>query len=306
MPTGRGLAWVGALGMAALVTGVLSSCALPDASPAAAEATLTASPRSQTTDAAEPVAEETFVMPEVVGKVLQDAQDSLQALGSYLLDQEDASGRSRMQIDDSNWTVCSQDPAAGVEVPLSATVLLASVKLDETCPGGSASGPVDDAAATETETETETEEPEAPEMTVSQQQAVRSAESYLRYSAFSKEGLIDQLEYEGFSTADAKFAVEHVTVDWKEQAQSSAESYLQYSAFSKKGLIDQLLYEGFTQKQAEYGVKNVEVDWMEQAALSAESYLEYSSFSRSGLIDQLLYEGFSREQAVFGADSVGL
>src|SRR5699024_10365859 len=38
-------------------------------------------------------------------------------------------------------------------------------------------------------------------LSVSQQNAVRSAESYLRFTAFSRQGLIDQLEYEGYSTS---------------------------------------------------------------------------------------------------------
>ena len=77
--------------------------------------------------------------------------------------------------------------------------------------------------------------------------------SYLDYSAFSRQGLIEQLEDEEFSPADATFAVDHVTVDWNEQAVKKAESYLDYSSFSKQGLIEQLEYEGFTQAQAQYG-----------------------------------------------------
>ncbi|MGH8825174.1 MAG: hypothetical protein ACRDVN_11940 [Jiangellaceae bacterium] len=49
-------------------------------------------------------------MPDLVGMNLQLAQDTLQALGSYLLDQEDASGLDRLQIIDSNWQVCAQEP----------------------------------------------------------------------------------------------------------------------------------------------------------------------------------------------------
>lgn len=91
-------------------------------------------------------------------------------------------------------------------------------------------------------------------MTVSQENAVRSAQSYLDYSAFSRTGLIEQLEYEEFSTSDATFAVDSLQVNWNEQAAKAAADYLEYSAFSRQGLIDQLIYEGYTQKQAEYGV----------------------------------------------------
>lgn len=97
-------------------------------------------------------------------------------------------------------------------------------------------------------------EPEEPALTVSQMNAIESAQSYLDYSAFSRKGLIEQLEFEDYSTADATFAVDYVDVDWNEQAAKSAAEYLDYSSFSRQGLIDQLLFEGFTQKQAEYGV----------------------------------------------------
>ena len=93
------------------------------------------------------------------------------------------------------------------------------------------------------------------EPTVSQKNAVRKAESYIRYMAFSREGLIEQLEYEKYSNEDAVYAVDHITVDWNEQAAKKAKSYLEYMGFSREGLIDQLLYEGFTYDQAVYGVE---------------------------------------------------
>lgn len=92
-------------------------------------------------------------------------------------------------------------------------------------------------------------------MTSGQRNALKSAESYLRSSAFSYTGLIEQLEYEGFSNEDATYAADHCGADWKEQAVKSAESYLKYSSFSKSGLIDQLEFEGFTHEQAVYGVE---------------------------------------------------
>lgn len=92
-----------------------------------------------------------------------------------------------------------------------------------------------------------------PTMTAAQKNAVKSAESYLSHSDFSKSGLIDQLKYEDFSTKDATFAVENVEVDWMEQAVKSAESYMSHSSFSLSGLIDQLKYEGFTAAQAKHG-----------------------------------------------------
>jgi hypothetical protein len=89
--------------------------------------------------------------------------------------------------------------------------------------------------------------------TVSQQNALRKAESYLDFTAFSHTGLIHQLEFEKFSTGDATWAADRVTVDWNEQAAKKAKSYLEFTSFSHSGLVEQLLFEGFTPEQAEYG-----------------------------------------------------
>jgi hypothetical protein len=100
----------------------------------------------QPTDAAVPTPEEVtpappvestaapIVMPDLVGMNLQVAQDALQALGSYILDQEDASGLDRLQIIDSNWHVCAQEPAPGSTIQPEALIILSSVKLEESCP----------------------------------------------------------------------------------------------------------------------------------------------------------------------------
>ncbi len=91
--------------------------------------------------------------------------------------------------------------------------------------------------------------------TVAEQNAVKKAQSYLKFTSFSYSGLIDQLKFEGFTTSEATFGVNNCGADWNEQAVKKAESYLSYSSFSKKGLIEQLEFEGFTHAQAVYGVE---------------------------------------------------
>ncbi|WP_370550955.1 Ltp family lipoprotein [Halobacillus sp. GSS1] len=94
-------------------------------------------------------------------------------------------------------------------------------------------------------------------VTVSQKQAVAMAEHYINFMAFSKSGLIDQLEFEGFSTEDATYGVENISVDWQEQAVIKAEEYLDFMAFSRQGLIEQLVFEGFSQEHAAYAASQV-------------------------------------------------
>ena len=93
--------------------------------------------------------------------------------------------------------------------------------------------------------------------TLSQKNAVRKAEQYLRTMPFSKSGLIAQLEFEGFSTEDATYAVNKIDVNWKEQAVKKAKSYLDTMAFSRSGLIEQLEFEGFTTEEATYAVDQI-------------------------------------------------
>lgn len=102
-------------------------------------------------------------------------------------------------------------------------------------------------------TVTEVEEEAAPAETASQENARRSAEDYISMTPFSHEGLIKQLEFEGYSTKDAAYGVDSLGANWNEQAAKSGEDYLDMSAFSRQGLIDQLEFEGYTPKQAAYG-----------------------------------------------------
>jgi hypothetical protein len=107
--------------------------------------------------------------------------------------------------------------------------------------------------------------PAAPQYSISQQQAIDSAESYLSEGqGFSKAGLYQQLhsQYgEGFSARLARFAVNHVRVSWKHQAVLSARGYMQSEpGWSYSGLVQQLDSpdgEQFTAAQAEYAAKAV-------------------------------------------------
>jgi hypothetical protein len=91
--------------------------------------------------------------------------------------------------------------------------------------------------------------------TIGEKNALASAKSYLNISAFSYKGLIEQLEYEKYTHAEAVYAADNCGANWNEQAVKSAASYLKISSFSREGLIAQLEYEGFTHEQAVYGAE---------------------------------------------------
>ncbi|SRR6056297_2585383 len=96
-----------------------------------------------------------------------------------------------------------------------------------------------------------------PEATTGERNALSKAKTYLDQMAFSRDGLIEQLKYEGFTHQQAVYGADNVGADWNEQAVRQAKIYLDQMAFSRDGLIEQLKYEGFTHQQAEYGAEGV-------------------------------------------------
>jgi hypothetical protein len=101
------------------------------------------------------------------------------------------------------------------------------------------------------------------ELSAGRKNAIRSAKSYLDLSGFSRAGLIQQLTSkagDGFSRADATYAVDHIGADWNAEAVESAKSYLDLSGFSRSGLIEQLTStagDRYTKAQAEHAADEV-------------------------------------------------
>jgi Host cell surface-exposed lipoprotein len=98
-----------------------------------------------------------------------------------------------------------------------------------------------------------------PAMTASEASAVQDAQQYLStVGGFSQSGLIQQLEYDQFSAADATFAVNYINPNWNTEAAQDAQNYMNtVGGFSCGSLLQQLEYDGFTQSQAEYGTNSV-------------------------------------------------
>lgn len=154
-----------------------------------------------------------------------------------------------------------------------------------------------------------------PHATVSQKNAIQSAENYLNAEAFSKQGLIQQLSSSagsGFSRSVATYAVDHLHVNWNKEAIKATQNYLNTTAFSKQGLIQQLSSSGgsqFTEAQAVYAVSQVHVNWNTEAVKAAKNYLNAESFSCQGLIQQLSSSAgsqFTEAQAKYAGKKVGL
>lgn len=86
---------------------------------------------------------------------------------------------------------------------------------------------------------------------------MKSANNYLSFTAFSYTGLINQLEYEQYTTEQATYAADNCGADWNEQAAKAAKNYVDMMPFSRSGLIEQLKYEGYTDEQAAHGADSV-------------------------------------------------
>jgi len=104
-----------------------------------------------------------------------------------------------------------------------------------------------------------------PAGTVSELQALAAAQGYLGDGqGFSRQGLIDQLDSSsgnGFSVADATWAVDHSGANWDDQAVKCAKGYMSDGqGFSRQSLIEQMTSaygSRFTQAQAEYAADKI-------------------------------------------------
>jgi hypothetical protein len=93
--------------------------------------------------------------------------------------------------------------------------------------------------------------------TMGEKNALKKAKTYLNIMAFSRDRLIEQLEFDGFTHNEAIYGVNNCGTDWNKQAALKAKTYLNTMALSRDRLIEQLKFDGFTKEQAEYGVKAV-------------------------------------------------
>ena len=93
--------------------------------------------------------------------------------------------------------------------------------------------------------------------------ALRKAKLYADTMNMSKAGLYDQLtsEYgEKFTVEAAQYAIDNITVDWKENALKKAKSYQETMSMSPAAIYDQLTSEygeKFTAEEAQYAIDNL-------------------------------------------------
>lgn len=247
MKLGNMKRYLSAVLAATLIAG-LAACG--GGAPQASPSSQTASPSPTPTKTSRPV-------PDVAGKSYPDARKALTDQG-FFVTIVGKDGAKWSTLPDATALVVSTQPAAGTvtdtgDVEITVNRTEADQQAADKAAAAATKAAADKAAADKAAADKAAAD-KAAAGTVSQQNALRKAAQYIDYSAFSRTGLIGQLEYEQYSTEDATWAVDRVRVDWNVQAAKKAKDYLKYTSFSRSGLVDQLLYEGFTPEQAEYGV----------------------------------------------------
>ena len=126
--------------LCACVALTLAGCAARDGetpSRPGAAASVTASSHTGPLAAPSPTrsaVRQVFIVPDLIGEPLDEAQGALQSLGSQSLDPQDASGLGRSVSIDGVWRVCTQSPKAGEVVDVRTVVILAAVLSGERCP----------------------------------------------------------------------------------------------------------------------------------------------------------------------------
>ncbi len=90
-----------------------------------------------------------------------------------------------------------------------------------------------------------------------QKEALSTAKVHLHLFAMSKQGLKEQLEFEGYKADEVEYALNNCGANWNEQAYLKAKSYLELSSFDKERLTQQLTFEGFTKEQILYALNKI-------------------------------------------------
>lgn len=93
--------------------------------------------------------------------------------------------------------------------------------------------------------------------TENQQKALDKANEYVDTLPLSHDGLIKQLEYDGYTTDVATYAADNCSVNWNKEAKEMAEQYMDSTTYTYKEMVQQLETEGFTKEQAKFGAKAV-------------------------------------------------
>ena len=111
-----------------------------------------------------------------------------------------------------------------------------------------------------------------------EKEIIKTAQGYVTSSHMSYDGIVKQLEYEGYSYDEATYGAEYCGADWKEQAVKAAKSYMSiFPEFTKDKLVEQLEYDGFSNENAIYAGDNFNTN-----AVTSSSNMFYNTTNLVG------------------------
>lgn len=90
-----------------------------------------------------------------------------------------------------------------------------------------------------------------------QTDAAQRATDYLTYFTMSRQGIIDQMIFDGYDEQESAAAVDKLDVNWDEVAVRKAALYRTAFPMTEKRLTYQLRYDGFTEEQTARAVQAV-------------------------------------------------
>lgn len=93
--------------------------------------------------------------------------------------------------------------------------------------------------------------------TIGKRNAKKSAKSYISALALSRTQMIEQLEFEGYTTEEATYGADNCGADWNVEAAECAENLLDVMGMSRSQLAEQLEFVGFADEQIEYALEKV-------------------------------------------------
>ena len=140
--------------------------------------------------------------------------------------------------------------------------------------------------------------------TAEQREAYFAAFDLYTNGYYSRVGLIDRMENDGYVYEDAVWAVDRIDADWYADAVGYANYLLGEDNYTRGGLWSALSYAYFTDDQCDYGVSNCYADWSYQCLLYANSYLyEYAPCAPYDLKMQFMGGGWTEDEINYAMEN---
>lgn len=148
------------------------------------------------------------------------------------------------------------------------------------------------------------------------QSVMEKAILYCDELSMSKDAIYIELTgaYDRFTEEEARYALEHLNVDWNANALAKAKVYCDVAYMSETAIYNQLIGEcpygdQFTEEEVQYAMSHLEVDWNANALAAAQNFSDVMYKSEEWIYYYLIGEypngnQYTEEQAQYAMDRV--